>query len=138
MNSELVNTNVYDSDINLETKSEETGVTHNTPRKFNVLTWENITYSIPNPSKDKTLNKRIILDNISGSISSGQLVAILGPTGSGKSSLLNALSGRIKYTRGAKLSGSVVLNDESIFDEIFKFRGISAYYSYLYHILIDY
>ena len=35
-----------------------------------------------------------VLKNVSGSVTAGQMLAIMGPTGCGKSSLLNALSGR--------------------------------------------
>lgn len=37
--------------------------------------------------------RKVILSNVSGKFRSGRLTAILGPSGSGKSSLLNILSG---------------------------------------------
>ena len=36
----------------------------------------------------------------------------MGASGAGKTTLLNALSGRIRLDKNAKLSGSLVLNDQ--------------------------
>lgn len=52
------------------------------------LTWENISYVIPQRKSGFTLEKesKTILNNVSGSVRPGQLLAIIGSTGAGKSS----------------------------------------------------
>ena len=52
---------------------------------------------------------RVILDHVSGSVSRGELLAIMGPSGSGKTTLLNTLAGR--DSRG-EVSGTVLINGE--------------------------
>ena len=71
--------------------------------------------------------ERHILKGISGSAHSKQLVAIMGPTGCGKTSLLNILSARVP-SGGAtnfRLTGSVSVNSINRDDE--KFRKVTAY-----------
>lgn len=60
------------------------------------LTWENISYVIPMRKSGFTLAKepKTILKNVSGSVRPGQLLAIIGSTGAGKSSLLDVLAQR--------------------------------------------
>ncbi|XP_062604374.1 uncharacterized protein LOC134266152 [Saccostrea cucullata] len=52
-----------------------------------------------------TLKEKTILTNINGKAKSGQILAIMGPTGSGKTSLLNVLAGNLTLT-----SGTITLN----------------------------
>lgn len=52
-----------------------------------------------------TAESKVILKNVSGSASSGDLLAIMGPTGAGKTTLLNVLAGRTPYD-----SGRITLN----------------------------
>jgi CRISPR/Cas system-associated endonuclease/helicase Cas3 len=56
---------------------------------------------------DAKYKKRNILKNVSGKISSGQLLAIMGPTGCGKTTLLNILAARVPKdgSESASLSG---------------------------------
>lgn len=44
--------------------------------------------------------KHVAIDNVSLSVGKGEMVAILGANGAGKSSLLGAIGGRVKPTRG--------------------------------------
>ena len=45
-------------------------------------------------------SRRTIFENLNGYLSSGELTAILGPSGAGKTSLLNAIGGRTENYRG--------------------------------------
>ncbi|XP_053211814.1 uncharacterized protein LOC128395413 [Panonychus citri] len=58
----------------------------------------------------QSVNCRRILDNISGYAKPGQVLGIMGPSGSGKSSLLNVLSGRLKSNQGCITLGGEMIN----------------------------
>jgi ABC-type multidrug transport system ATPase subunit/ABC-type multidrug transport system permease subunit len=87
------------------------------------LSFSNLTYSIPlvktspfskccRASKGNDApEKKVILDNISAEVPAGRLVAVMGPTGCGKTSLINALAGRLEA--GGELEGEVLVNGKS-------------------------
>lgn len=56
------------------------------------VSWENLRFEVPDPD-DKNATK-VILDNLNGHVLPGELVAVIGPSGSGKSSFLNCIAGR--------------------------------------------
>ena len=97
------------------------------------LEWKNVNFSIAVKDKSKSsfgkpvYKKKEILQNVSGRVLSGQLLAIMGPTGCGKTSLLNILAARVPSggSKNASLSGSVKVN--SIKRDENKFRSVSAY-----------
>jgi ABC-type multidrug transport system ATPase subunit len=64
-----------------------------------------------------TLNNRIILDSISGSIKPGQVLAIMGASGAGKTTFLDILARKRK--RGL-VSGTTLVNGREVADEMFK------------------
>ena len=55
-----------------------------------------------------------ILDGVSGVLKPGRLTLVLGPPGSGKSVLLQTLSGRIRKGRRLRIDGSIKYNGEGI------------------------
>ena len=73
------------------------------------LAWRNVTYAVTSKKKDG--ERRVLLDNLSGSVERGELLAILGPSGAGKSSLLNALAGRVPTSNEyeCELTGEISL-----------------------------
>ncbi|XP_065178253.1 protein white-like isoform X1 [Sycon ciliatum] len=56
--------------------------------------------------------EKTILKNVSGSVSPGQLLAIMGASGAGKTTLLNILAGRNAY--GLELTGQIQINGEAV------------------------
>lgn len=60
---------------------------------------------------------KVILDNVSGEVPAGQITAIMGTSGSGKTSLLNVLSGRISAKNNSRMtvqSDGVFLSDKPV------------------------
>ena len=80
------------------------------------LTWSKMTYKI----KDK-----IILDELDGFSLSGQVTAIMGSSGAGKTSLLNALSCRIESSWKSTVSGVIYANGIKLTNNLF--GKIAAY-----------
>jgi len=65
--------------------------------------------------KQKRNGKRVLLDgSIRGRCQPGRMLAIMGPSGSGKSSLLHALAGKVKYSPKLSLEGKRYLNGHEI------------------------
>lgn len=64
-----------------------------------------------------TLGNRVILDSISGSVKPGQLLAIMGASGAGKSTFLDILARKNK--RGA-VTGQTLVNGREVDDADFK------------------
>jgi len=56
--------------------------------------------------KKKTTTRVQILENVSGEAMPGRVLAIVGPSGAGKTSLLNALAKRVPK-KGAELTGRI-------------------------------
>ncbi|XP_055706774.1 protein brown-like [Phlebotomus papatasi] len=81
------------------------------------LRWEDVNYSIIRKNsywwqrRKKTPEIHHILQNVSGEVSTGDLVAIVGASGAGKTTLLAAISRRI---RGNKLAGKFTINSREI------------------------
>ena len=69
------------------------------------VTWKELTYRVPTKLFQA---KRIILNNISGFFKSGHITAVMGPSGSSKSSFLGCISGQKK----TGLSGSITISTE--------------------------
>ena len=85
------------------------------------IEWKNLTYTVPIGKKKKRKTK-VILDQVSARVPPGRLVAVMGPTGCGKTSLINALAGRIPA--GGDLYGEILINNKPRGKG---FRSLSAY-----------
>ncbi|KAG1749573.1 ABC-2 type transporter-domain-containing protein [Suillus lakei] len=74
--------------------------------------WSDISYVVHSPknslssliSKPTIRGGKTILDSVSGSIESGQLMAILGPSGAGKTTLVELIAGK---TKSGQYTGSI-------------------------------
>ena len=75
-----------------------------------LLEFKNITSTVQNGEK-------IIVDNVTAQCRSGQVLAILGPSGAGKTSLLNALT---LNATSCHTTGSVTINGENLSQDIFR------------------
>ncbi|KAJ2913577.1 hypothetical protein MD484_g6845, partial [Candolleomyces efflorescens] len=74
------------------------------------VSWTNLSYTVPGGSKNRILGifgnrkkdanganeDKAILDNITGTVRAGQMMAILGPSGAGKTTLVEILAGKSK------------------------------------------
>jgi len=81
------------------------------------VSWKNLSFSVPDP-KDKNKNK-IILENLNGCVKPGELIAVIGPSGSGKSSFLNCIAGR--NIQG--VTGQIAFNDVARPTNFARFTG---------------
>mmetsp|Transcript_6401 Transcript_6401/g.10199 ORF Transcript_6401/g.10199 Transcript_6401/m.10199 type:complete len:685 (-) Transcript_6401:314-2368(-) len=88
------------------------------------LQWRDLSYSVA-AGVGPNAKQKHILKNIHGSAEPGRLIAIMGPTGSGKTSLLNVLAARTLECSGAHLSGEILVNNQKRDEETF--RQHSAY-----------
>merc|ERR1712072_381251 len=70
-----------------------------------VLRWSRVGLSVTQKKKTTTVKK--VLENVSGEAMPGRVLAIVGPSGAGKTSLLNALAKRVPK-KGAELTGELI------------------------------
>lgn len=104
-----------------------------------MITWENLTYSvsvpkppppgqkpkrqIPIPCRKQEKVDKVLLKNLTGYARPGHLLAIMGPSGAGKTTLMNLLAGRSQVN--GKLEGSLLFNGEKL--DRHALKGISGY-----------
>ena len=81
------------------------------------LMTDHVPASLHFSSLSYTLGNRSILDNISGMVKPGQVMAIMGASGAGKSTFLDILARKSK--RG-NVSGITLVNGREVADEMFK------------------
>lgn len=77
------------------------------------LEWSDINYTVMKGEKQ-------ILYDSWGKVESGQICAIMGPSGSGKSSLLNVLAGRSSSSGDTKISGKVLVQGSQVDPVVFR------------------
>ena len=72
------------------------------------LRWSRVGLSVTTTTrKKKTTTNNKVLENVSGEAMPGRVLAIVGPSGAGKTSLLNALAKRVPK-KGAELTGRII------------------------------
>ena len=74
-----------------------------------MLRWSRVGLLSVGRKKKKTTTVQI-LENVSGEAMPGRVLAIVGPSGAGKTSLLNALAKRVPK-KGAELTGRIIMDD---------------------------
>lgn len=71
------------------------------------MQFEDVKYKVPVKGEKISDAEKYILHGISGSVYPGEVLALMGPSGGGKTTLLNVLSGRVKFD-----SGTITYNDQ--------------------------
>jgi len=75
------------------------------------LGWSHLYYYVSIKKKgEKQKLRRCLLDDVTGIAPPGHLLAIMGPSGAGKTSLLNALAGRLPRSNHGELQGDITVN----------------------------
>jgi len=111
-----------DADIELQPpRSKMDSKFFNTDRKPQNLTWSNVNMIVNVESKKKKgdnkrqeKEKKKILDNVWGEAKGGELSAIMGSSGAGKTSLFNVLAGRVRSTKLLSVGGNIYLGGEKL------------------------
>ncbi|OVA16169.1 ABC transporter-like [Macleaya cordata] len=73
------------------------------------LKFQDIKYKVTVKQERSSNNEKYILHGITGSVHPGEVLALMGPSGGGKTTLLNLLSGRVK---NSEPSGTITYNDQ--------------------------
>lgn len=90
------------------------------------LVWRDLQFSVPiKAKKGDPAREKVILKGMSGHVRAGSMLAVMGSSGAGKTSLLNLLAGRITTSKGAKASGEVYVNGKP--RDYNKFAKLAAY-----------
>lgn len=92
---------------------------HDANHHSSKLIWNNINLNYVKKSKKHifsklNINKRKLLDNVSGKALPGRITAIMGPSGAGKTSLLNILARQLPYDKHLVLTGHIQINGRTI------------------------
>lgn len=74
---------------------------------FLALQFEDVNYKLGTKANKKSDIGKCIVQGLSGSVSPGEVLALMGPSGGGKTTLLNLLSGRVKNN-----GGTITYNDQ--------------------------
>eukprot|EP00298_Acanthocystis_sp_HF-20_P005623 c15728_g1_i2.p1 GENE.c15728_g1_i2~~c15728_g1_i2.p1 ORF type:complete len:628 (-),score=145.66 c15728_g1_i2:74-1957(-) len=84
-------------------------------------TFKNVNYTI----NQKNGKNRKIIDDVSGMLKPGALTAFMGPSGAGKTTMLNVIGGRTQVTKNIVSEGTFLINGKPFKKSFFK--KISSY-----------
>ena len=91
-------------------------------KKFRIKSFKKDSPIIKLEKISLSFGPRKILDNISCSLSKGQILGLLGPNGVGKSTIFNLITGLIKPNYGSIIINSTKVNDHPIYLRTKKFK----------------
>lgn len=77
------------------------------------MSFQNLVYVIKQSNKS-SVEEKAILNGVSGQFKSGEITAIMGRSGSGKTSLLNFLNGRLSKSDNSIIEGDIYINSDKI------------------------
>ncbi|KAM5562394.1 hypothetical protein ABKV19_017560 [Rosa sericea] len=89
-----------------EEDTDEGRIIHTEPTLPIYLKFQDVKYKVAAKGV-KSSNANCILQGVTGSVHPGEILALMGPSGGGKTTLLNLLSGRAKLN-----SGTITYNDQ--------------------------
>jgi ABC-type multidrug transport system ATPase subunit len=90
------------------------------PREGKHLTWKNVNMTV-------LKGEKAILQDVWGEVPAKQTTAIMGPSGAGKTSLLNILSGRTKSNGKVLIEGDIRLNGTKVKPTSIEYRKKIAF-----------
>ncbi|KAG5482727.1 hypothetical protein CUR178_06764 [Leishmania enriettii] len=82
------------------------------------FTWENLTYQVPVEDKDGNIAYKTLLFNLSGCAKGGRVLAIMGPSGAGKTTFMGTITGKL-YNATARQDGCCFMNN-NIYQQRYK------------------
>eukprot|EP00741_Cyanophora_paradoxa_P025294 tig00000361_g24413.t1 len=71
------------------------------------ITFKNLSYSVTAKDENGSTVEKVLLQNINGFVRPGMLIALMGPSGGGKTTLMDVLAGR---KTGGKIGGEILVN----------------------------
>lgn len=83
------------------------------------MQFEDVTYKVPVKGEKTPDANKYVLHGITGLVHPGEVLALMGPSGGGKTTLLNLLSGRVKLE-----SGTITYNNQP-YSKSLKWRFIN-------------
>lgn len=82
------------------------------------FTWENLTYKVPVEDDNGNIFYKTLLFNLSGCAKGGRVLAIMGPSGAGKTTLMGAITGKL-FNPSAVQEGCCFMNN-NIYQQRYK------------------
>lgn len=86
-------------------------------------TWENLAFQVPAKDSDGRKIKKTLIHKMSGTALGGRVLAIMGPSGAGKTTLMSAITGKLHGTE-KNLEGCCFLNN-AIFTD--RYRAVVSF-----------
>jgi len=78
-------------------------------KKLSNFSWRSVNMTV-----DMGKEKKTILDGIDGSLKGGEVCALMGPSGAGKTSLLNVLAARVRTRGRVQVNGNILLDGQPV------------------------